>query len=190
LDGGRQPPGFIAEHMKRALPLILLLTMAGGPADPTQAMLDALQKAPTPLQASALESKIEAAWQAMATPAVQLLVENAVASLQHNGAQSALADLDAAVDLQPSLADLWRLRAQARFATGDAPGAAADLAQALSREPRSFTALADLSRIAEARKDYKSALLAWKKFMHIDPHAAGADQRLDHLQRQVSGEPL
>jgi tetratricopeptide (TPR) repeat protein len=176
--------------MRHVVALAALVLAAAAPNDPAQPLLDALKQAPTPLQASALEAKIEAAWQATATPAVQLLVERAMGVLQHNGAKAAFDDLDAAVDLQPSLADLWRLRAQARFATGDEAGAAADLAQALLREPRCFPALADLSRIAESRKDFRDALDAWNKFMQVDPHAAGAEQRRDRLQRAVSGEPL
>jgi len=168
---------------------------AAAPPDPAQPLLDALKQAPTPLQAATIEAAIEQAWRAMATPAVQLLVESAMAKLQHNdpktgGIKSAVEDMDAAIDLQPGIADLWRLRAQVRFATGDEAGAAADLAQALSREPRCFPALADLSRMAEARHDYKDALLAWDKFLQVDPHAEGAQQRRARLQRQLSGEPL
>jgi hypothetical protein len=44
--------------------------------------------------------------------------------------------------------------------------------------------------MAEARHDYKDALLAWDKFLQVDPHAEGAQQRRARLQRQVSGEPL
>ena len=181
--------------MKHPIAALALALLAGAapeakPADPAQMLLDQLKTAPTALQATAIEAKIEAAWKSMATPAVQLLVENAMMSLQHNATASAFDDLDAAVDLQPNLADLWRLRGQARFATGDEAGAAADFAQALSREPRSFPALADLSHIAESRKDYKNALSAWEKFIQVDPRAEGAEKRRDYLQRQVSGEPL
>ena len=181
--------------MKRSAAILALTLLAAAapdpkPPDPAQALLDQLKTAPTALQAASIEQKIEGAWKAMATPAVQLLVENAMTALQHNAAASAFDDLDAAVDLQPTLADLWRLRGQARFATGDESGAAADLAQALSREPRSFPALADLSHLAESRKDFKDALDAWEKFIQIDPHAEGAEKRRDYLQRQVSGQPL
>ncbi len=177
--------------MKRTLcTAAVLLLAAAAPNDAAQPLLDQLKDAPTPLQAGALETKIENAWRSMATPAVQLLVENAMTELQHNNTKAAFDNLDAAVDLQPGLADLWRLRGQARFAAGDEPGAAADLAQALSREPRDFPALADLSRIAEERKDYKDALSAWEKFIQVDPHAEGAEKRRDLLQRRVAGEPL
>ena len=177
--------------MKRTLgTAALLLLAAAAPNDAAQPLLDQLKAAPTPLQASALETKIENAWRATATPAVQLLVESAMGALQRSDSKSALEDLNAAVDLQPDLADLWRLRGQARFASGDDTAAAADFAQALSREPRDFPALADLSRIAESRKDYKDALEAWEKFIQVDPHAQGADKRLDLLRRRVAGEAL
>jgi tetratricopeptide (TPR) repeat protein len=102
----------------------------------------------------------------------------------------ALADCDAALVLQPDLADLWRRRAEAKFGLGDDRGAFADLAQALTREPRLIPAWADLSRFAEARKDQKRALDAWRKVIELDPKAEGAAKRLDKLQHAVNGEPI
>ena len=86
-------------------------------------------------------------------------------------------------------ADLWRRRAESRSALGDDRGAVADLAQALSREPRCFPALADLSQFAESRDDFKRALTAWQKLMDMDPKAAGGDVRLKRLQHKVMGQP-
>ena len=85
---------------------------------------------------------------------------------------------------------LWRLHAEARYANGDDRGAYADLAQALSREPRCFPALADLSRMAEARNDNSRALQAWRRYLAIDPHAPRGEARLLVLQRKISGDAL
>jgi len=169
---------------------LCVILLAAAPEDKAAPLLDALKIAPTEQQSEALEAQIILLWRAQITPAVQLLLEHATNALSHQDRGAAIADLDAALDLQPEQAELWRLHAEARFANGDDAGAFADLAQALSREPRCFPALADLSRFAEARDDFPRALEAWQRFLDIDPKAAHAAGRLEALQRRVSGQPL
>ncbi len=172
---------------------VLLVASASAAAkehDPAASLLDALRNAPTEQQAQALEQQIDMIWQSAITPAVQVLVQRAMQSLEHQDPRTAIGDLDAALDLQDDQALLWRLHAEARFANGDEAGATADLAQALSRERRCFSALADLSRFAEARKDYAGALKAWKQLLTIDPKTPHAAGRLEALERHVSGQAL
>jgi tetratricopeptide (TPR) repeat protein len=170
--------------------LLALYLGAGAPADTAGSLLDALKAAPTEQQSAALETKIVLIWRARVTPAVQLLLDHATDAMEQQDRKTAMADLDAALDLQPEQADLWRLHAEARFANGDDAGALADLAQALSREPRLFPALEDLSRFAESRNDYPRALEAWQRFLDLDPKAAHGTARLEVLQRKVAGQPL
>ena len=166
-----------------------VLLGAAGP-DKAAPLFAALKSSPTSQQSQALEIQIALYWRSQITPAVQMLLEQASKAIAHQDTANAIADLDAALDLQPEQADLWRLHAEARFANGDEAGALADLAQALSREPRCFPALADLSRFAEAKDDYPQALAAWQRFLDIDPKAPNGATRLDALQRKVSGQPL
>ncbi len=137
-----------------------------------------------------LEQRINLAWRAAISPSVQLLTDRAQTSLAHQDPRTAIGDLDAALDLQNDQAVLWRLHAEARFANGDDLGAYADLAQALSREPRCFPALVDLSHFAEAKEDYKRALQAWQRLLLIDPNVPHGKARLGALEQRVSGEPL
>jgi tetratricopeptide (TPR) repeat protein len=167
-----------------------LLLCAGAPADRIGPLFDALKAAATEQQSEAIETRIALYWRSQITPAVQLLLEHASKAMSQQDRPTAIEDLDAALDLQPEQADLWRLHAEARFANGDEAGAFADIAQALSREPRCFPALADLSRFAESRKDNKRALEAWQSFLQIDPKAPHGQARLESLQRKETGEPL
>ncbi len=167
-----------------------LLLCAGAPADRIGPLFDALKSAPTEQQSEAIETKIALYWRSQITPAVQLLLEHASKAMTQQDRPTAIQDLDAALDLQPEQADLWRLHAEARFANGDEAGAFADIAQALSREPRCFPALSDLSHFAESRNDTKRALEAWQSFLQIDPKAPHGQARLEALQRKLSGEPL
>jgi tetratricopeptide (TPR) repeat protein len=175
--------------MKRILAAALLCLAAAAPAKPDE-LLAALAVAPNERIASDIESRLVQAWQDQASPAVQLLMDHAVQAAHANHMKDALADSDAAIVLQPDLADLWRRRAEARFVTGDEAGAISDLAQALAREPRLVPAFADLSRYEEARGDNKRALAAWRKVLELDPKTEGGAARLEHLQKKVNGEPI
>jgi tetratricopeptide (TPR) repeat protein len=176
--------------MRRSALSLALLLAAAAPPDPAASLLDALKSAPSEQQAEQLETRIATIWRAQITPAVQLLVEHAMAAMAHQDRKAAIGDLDAALDLQPDQADLWRLHAEARFANGDEKGAFADLAQALSRDPRCFPALVDLSHFSESREDYAGALQAWQKLLQLDPKARQGEARLQALQRKVSGQQL
>ncbi len=176
--------------MRRAGLVVAVLLTGAAPADPVAPLLDQLRVAPTAQQAEALEVRIATVWRARISPSVQLLEDRAMQSLQRHDGSTAIGDLDAALDLQPDQAELWRLHAEARFANGDERGAIADLAQALSREPRCFPALADLSHYAEASREYDRALDAWQKLLEVNPHAAQGAARLAALQRKVTGQPL
>jgi tetratricopeptide (TPR) repeat protein len=175
---------------RRAAILAAGLLAAGAPPDRAAPLFQALKSAGTEQQAAATEARIVGYWHSLITPAVQLLLEHAQKAMMQQDRAGALADLDAALDLQPGQAELWRLHAEARFANGDDRGAFADLAQALSREPRCFPALADLSRFAESRNENARALAAWRKYLDIDPKAPNGAKRLQQLQRKVEGQPL
>jgi len=193
-----KPPARMAHSPRRAgglggrlcPPTFLLLLCAAAPAPPPSAILDKLKLAHSPQEATALEAMLESTLYNQATASVQLLLDGALAAIHADKPKDALADADAAVTLQPDLAELWRRRAQARFLNGDDKGAFVDLAQALAREPRLITAWADLSRFAEARKDYKRALQAWQKLLELDPQTEGGKKRLDLLQRKANGQPI
>jgi tetratricopeptide (TPR) repeat protein len=171
------------------LPLAACL-LGGAAPDKAAPLFDALKRAPTEQQSQALETQIALYWRSQITPAVQMLLEQASKAMGHQNRPDAIADLDAALDLQPDQADLWRLHAEARFANGDETGALEDLAQALSREPRCFPALEDLSRFAEASDDFPRALEAWRRVLEIDPKTMHGAERLEALEHKVSGQPL
>jgi tetratricopeptide (TPR) repeat protein len=176
--------------MRARLAAAALVLLAAGPRDAAQPLLDQLQTAPTEARAAELEQRITLVWRASISPAVQLLADRAVLSLAHQDPRTAIGDLDAALDLQNDLAILWRLHAEARFANGDTRGAYADLAQALAREPRCFSALSDLSQFAEANGDYQRALEAWETLLRLEPHAPHGRGRLEALEKRAGGQQL
>jgi tetratricopeptide (TPR) repeat protein len=186
---------------------IALLTLLAGPAaaqapaapanpapvkPTTQQTLDRLfgmlKVAPDESSASAVEGAIQGQWLAEATPATKLLLMHGFKSLTDDHANEALDDFDAALDLQPDLAEGWHGRAMARAKVGDVNGAERDIEEVMKREPRQFAALQDLSRIAEQRGDWKGAYAAWSRAMELDPKTPGGADRLKDLKRRAFGD--
>jgi tetratricopeptide (TPR) repeat protein len=170
--------------------LFPVAAVAANPPVDLEGLYARLKAAPDPATALRLETELQEAWMAPASAAVQVLVEQMITLIHTDKAADALADADAAIVLQPELADLWRRRAEVRLVQGDDRGALADLAQALSRNPRLLPALADLSRLAEQRHEYHRALEAWEKFLALDPRTDGGVKREERLKHLAEGEPI
>ena len=116
------------------------------------------------------------------------LLARGLRELSEGAATDSYDSYDAALDLDSNLLDAWRGRASARLHMGDTAGAVHDLQEVIKREPRDFAAWQDLSRIAEARGDWRGALLAWQKLLEVDPHSPGSQARLKDLRRRAFGE--
>jgi tetratricopeptide (TPR) repeat protein len=153
-----------------------------------QRLLDALKSAPTESTAALVEAHVEELWASDGTPAVRLLLSRGMREMKAGANQDAIEDFGAAIVLQPDLPDPWQARAQAKYAAGDAPGAVADLSEAVKREPRDFAAYRMLADIAASRQDWKTAFAAWQRLVAIDPKTPGADARLKELRRKALGE--
>ena len=122
------------------------------------------------------------------SPAATLLMGRGLRELQKDADDDAIDDFDAALTLEPELADAYYHRALARFHEGDYRGALADIEATLRREPRHFAALKSLSRIAESRDDYRGALAAWKKVLELSPNTPDGQLRLKLLEKKALGE--
>ena len=180
------------------LPMLLLCAMpafaqnAGGPAAEKRAALDrllgTLKSAPSAEIAGPLEQQIKQLWLNAGTPAVTLLMSRGLRELKADANQDAIEDFTAAITLDSNLAEAYHQRAIARFASGDTPGAIADIQNTLQREPRSFAALETLTAISQSRKDWKGAYDTWQKLLEIDPKTPGGQERLKDLRRHALGE--
>jgi tetratricopeptide (TPR) repeat protein len=190
----RDDPG-----MRLTLALLLcVLLLCGSPAvaqprpDPKTVelgqLLDGLALAPSEELAARMEQRIGQLWLQAGGPTAAMLMSRGQRNLQTGQADDAVADLDAALALEPDLADAYARRGMARYETGDVSGAIRDLQETLRREPRHFMALKTLSRIAEAQGNWAGALAAWKRLLEIDPRTQGAQSRLRELTIHVEGE--
>jgi tetratricopeptide (TPR) repeat protein len=179
---------FFSKKNILAFALSCLVCFPVSAASEVDALLDALKAAPSEQAAAPLQARIEHLWLAEGGPAAGLLMARGMRNLRANAAEEALADFDAVVVLSPKMAEAYTQRGWARFETGNYPGAVADLREALTLDPRHFSAFATLSRIAEVRADWKGALAAWEKVMEMSPNAPGGAERLRELRKKALGE--
>ena len=176
--------------MIRAALVLLALAGTARAEITTDEMLAALAHAPDERTAFALEQQVQAAWIAATSPAPRLLLSRASRELAEGDAGAAADTFEAVLDLVPDCLPAWRGRAQARLRLGDPAGAVRDLQEALRRERRDFVALQDLSRVAEAREDWRGALSAWQLVLQVDPKTPGGQRRLQDLRRRAQGDAL
>ncbi len=164
------------------------------PPDLVQRELDrafeALRTAPDAQGGRMAEAAVRQLWSRQATPAVALLLNRGIRTLRGGQPGDALEDFDAAILLEPGLADAWHWRAQAHAAAGDVRGAATDLREALRLEPRHFAALVSLSRLQEEARDAAGALRSFRAALEIHPHLPGGAARLRELTRAAEGEAM
>lgn len=151
-------------------------------------LFTALQAAPDEATAAVLEVRIEHLWLQAGSPAFRLLMTRGMRGLKAGVPAEAEADFDAAIVLEPGNTEAWHRRSVARLNSGDLPGAVVDIGEALQREPRNFAALDTLTRLSEARKDWKGAYAAWQKKLEIDPKTPGGEEKLKDLRRRALGE--
>lgn len=174
------------------LRIALALAICGGALAQGEPKLDQLfsmlKVAPDEASAGALEASIEQQWFSAASPAIRLLLTRGSREVAEGSVEEAVADFDAALDLDPTLVAAWQGRATARWRAGDITGAVHDIEETMKREPRNYAALQALSRIAEQRGDFKGAYAAWQRALELDPKAPGGTDRTQDLKRRAFGE--
>lgn len=149
-----------------------------------------LKAAPDEQAAALLERRIRDAWIKSGPPTAVTMLQRGLRELGAHDLDRALDAFDSALVLESDYIEGYHWRAVARFEAGKYDLALADIQATLTREPRHFMVLQTLSRIAEARKDYKGALAAFQRCLELDPKTPGGAERLAMLQKKVSGQAL
>ncbi len=151
-------------------------------------LMAALKNAGTETEAVVLEAHLRQLWLEGGSPAVTLLMLRGLHDLKAGSNNEAEQDFDAAIALDPNLAEAYDQRALARFRQGRTADAIRDIQEALKREPRDFLAYRQLAEIAESRQDWAGAYAAWQKLMALDPKTPGGERKLKDLRRRALGE--
>jgi tetratricopeptide (TPR) repeat protein len=155
-----------------------------------EALLERLHEARSPGDAQHIAQSIAQLWLQSGSDTADLLMQRAMASSEAGDYPLALSLLDRLVVLEPGWAEAWNQRAAARFVTGDADGAMADISKALRLEPRHFGALEGMGMILQGAGLDKAALEVFKKALAIYPLAPDIRTLAEKLTLEVEGQDI
>ena len=178
--------------IRRVILIGLLLAGAAGAQESRELdqLFAALKAAPGAEATALVEARIRNVMVAQASPVVRLVLERGARELAQNAPREAFSSFNAAITLQPALAEAWHGRGVAQLQLGDTAGAVADLKQALKHQPRDVFVLEDLSHAQEARGDRHGALAAWQKLLALAPKTQGGATRLRDLRLKAVGQGI
>jgi len=153
-------------------------------------LFGALKAAPDEASAKNVENRIWAIWLASGSDTCNLLMTRVKAAVDAEKYDLAIRLLDAILELKPKYVEAWNRRATVFFLKKDYSNALADLAKALTLEPRHFGALTGLGAIMQDIGEDKAALIAFRKALEIDPHLQGISEKVKTLTLKVEGQDI
>lgn len=158
------------------------------PSDPQlDAWLAELHDASDVQTAARLEKYVWERWSRAESPTVSVLLERAERAQAAGQDALALAFLEQACDLEPSLAAPWYQRASLAFKQNDNAAALLAIHETLVREPRHFGALAGLGLIYEGFGRPEAALAAYEAALAEHPFFEPAKQGVQRLRGKTAG---
>jgi len=159
-----------------------------GPEQSLDALFAGLKLAPNEETAKLIEAQIRQIWARQASGSVRLLIQAGSRNLEAGNHEDAIDDFTAALDLAPSNAETWHLRAQAFAAAGDDLNAIQDIQATLTREPRHFVALFGLAGLQEKSGDLAGAVRSLEAVLELYPLMPNVADRLKDLRRRAFGD--
>lgn len=171
------------------LSLMLAATPLRAQSDGLDDLFEALRQ-PDTTSWEAVEDRIWEVWSQSGSPAMDLLLERGREAIGDGEQVTAIEHLTALVENAPDFAEGWNARATAFFQADLYGPAIADIARALTLEPRHFAALAGLGRILEETGDTARALEAYRKASAIHPRRPDLREAVERLEAELQGKSV
>ena len=102
----------------------------------------------------------------------------------------ALTAFDRIVQLAPEFAAGWNKRATVYYLRDELEESVEDIRRTLALEPRHFGAISGMGLIFLERGDEGAALRAFESVLEINPHARGAQLRVEFLRAKLRGNAI
>lgn len=141
-------------------------------------------------EALSTENEIWSIWLQSGDPEVDTLMERGIGAMDAGDSKTALAAFNRVIELKPEFAEAWNKRATLYYLMQRYDESVEDIARTLELEPRHFGALSGLGLINAALGRYKIAIRAWEQALEVDPHLAGAKERIEELRQILRGKEL
>ncbi len=153
-------------------------------------LFNRLGKAKSPAEARGIVGAIERAWLQSGSDTADLLMQRTLQAMKKKNYKLALQLLDKMVVIEPGWAEIWNQRATARYYEDNPDGAVADIAEALSREPRHFSALVGLGLILRRANQEQMALKVFRRAVQINPQLEDIKKTIEKLELSVEGQKI
>lgn len=153
-------------------------------------LYERLSLAKTRNDAAPIMAAIEELWTTSGSDTVDLLMSRATKFANDSEVDLSLAVLDAVVDLAPTEAEAWYLRAKVNVLAGNPERALADLRRTLNLDAKHYLAITDLGLVLEQLGAKKEALEAYRQALAINPYLDDAKSGVDALEREVEGQDI
>ena len=139
-------------------------------------------------QAQPIAQAIERLWLFADSDTIGLLMDRSARAVAEKNNDLALKFLDAVVDLAPDYAEGWNRRAYVHYLRNDIERMVGDLRRCLALEPNHYRALEGLASVMRETGQKKAALRAFERLIEVHPNAAGAQDAIKELSRDVDGQ--
>jgi tetratricopeptide (TPR) repeat protein len=139
-------------------------------------------------QSRSIAVAIEKLWLFADSDTIGVLMDRSARAVVEKKLELATRLLDAVVDLAPDYAEGWNRRAYVHYLNGDIERMVGDLRRCLALEPNHYRALDGLAQVLRETGQKKAALKAYERLIEIHPTAAGAQEAVKELSREVDGQ--
>jgi tetratricopeptide (TPR) repeat protein len=139
-------------------------------------------------QSRSIAAAIEKLWLFADSDTIGVLMDRSARAVVEKKLDLATRLLDAVVDLAPDYAEGWNRRAYVHYLNGDIERMVGDLRRCLALEPNHYRALDGLAQVLRETGQKKAALKAYERLIEIHPTAAGAQEAVKDLTREVDGQ--
>lgn len=160
------------------------------PAQRLDRLFDQLKNAQTEFEARQTANQIDILWRGAFGETAKLLLSRADDAIADEDFPLALDVLDQLIALEPEFAEAWNRRATVYFLKDDYGHSLADIAVALSLEPRHFGALTGLGLMFEDLGEDAKAYEALKQALELNPFQDNVRAELESLERSALGQPI
>lgn len=149
-------------------------------------LFERLQAADDPATAAPIEELIWQIWFEHDDSGIASQIMTAVAQMNSNQLENALATLNRLVEAAPEFAEAWNRRATLHYIMGNYAASEADIVKTLQLEPFHFGALSGRGLVLISQGKYEEARNAFSRALEVNPNMPEVKNNIDQINQYLS----